>query len=193
MWHNIRSREVAPTWAWTMGASSAIRPSDSNSEATLLISLRRDSLALRSWKERKNSVIHCLFKFKYIHKKEGFHRTAAVLCYTTFNYLCFSHCCGGIFCPLFFMVLLQFAGICFCTTLWTSNHSISVGWALNFDWALQHLYAFFFVFCRFASVLWITVLLHGPNLVVIWSLICCVYNSHTSKDHIQVIQITLSQ
>lgn len=70
MWHNIRSREVAPTWAWTMGASSAIRPSDSNSEATLLISLRRDSLALRSWKERKNSVIHCLFKFKYIHKKK---------------------------------------------------------------------------------------------------------------------------
>lgn len=92
MWHNIRSREVAPTWAWTMGASSAIRPSDSNSEATLLISLRRDSLALRSWKERKNSVIHCLFKFKYIHKKrEGFHMTAAVLCYTTFNYLCVSH------------------------------------------------------------------------------------------------------
>lgn len=70
MWHNIRSREVAPTWAWTMGASSAIRPSDSNSEATLLISLRRDSLALRSWKERKNSVIHCLFKFKYIHIKK---------------------------------------------------------------------------------------------------------------------------
>lgn len=145
MWHNIRSREVAPTWAWTMGASSAIRPSDSNSEATLLISLRRDSLALRSWKERKNSVIHCLFKFKYIHKKRKFSYDC---CSSMLHNLiiCVSHTCGGIFCLLFFTVLLQFAGICFCTTLWTSNHIISVGWALNFDWALQHLYAFFLCF-----------------------------------------------
>lgn len=50
----VKSGGVKFTWAWTMGASSAMRPSDSNSEATLLMSLRRDSLAFRSWREEKS-------------------------------------------------------------------------------------------------------------------------------------------
>jgi len=41
-----------------MGASSAMRPSDSSSDATLFISLRRDSLALRSLRAQKKDTIH---------------------------------------------------------------------------------------------------------------------------------------